>query len=495
MNWRQLVAALKQAGVRYDLERLEIAYRFAYHVHEGQVRYNGEAYISHPVAVAGILGSWRQPQGVVEAGLLHDCLKNSTVTYEQLKREFGLEIADLVSGVAKVGNVRLRGSAQGNFIENLRKMFVAMAADIRVVIIRLADRMHNMDTLDAVPLAKQKRIALETLEIYAPLAERLGMGQVKGALEDSAFPYAYPAEHKWLSEIANPHFATAARTTQKLIKDIQLALKQASIEAQVHGRPKRRYSLYRKLQRPEIDRDISKIHDLIALRILTKTTMDCYAALGIVHNYWKPVPHIGISDFIAQPKPNGYRSIHTKVFDHRGQIIEIQIRTYQMHEEAEYGAAAHFAYAEAKAGGATDASLEAGTAFSWDKKMAWVKQLAEWQHDVSDSEEFVSAIKLDALSSRIYVFSPRGDVFDLPSGATPVDFAYAIHTDFLSYIQGAKVNDKVVPLDFQLKSGDIVQILKTKNSRYPTHDWLRFVKTHRARAVINKLLKQRQADL
>ena len=223
--------------------------------------------------------------------------------------------------------------------------------------------------------------------------------------------------------------------------------------------------------------------------------MDCYAALGIVHNYWKPVPHIGISDFIAQPKPNGYRSIHTKVFDHRGQIIEIQIRTYQMHEEAEYGAAAHFAYAEAKAGGATDASLEAGTAFSWDKKMAWVKQLAEWQHDVSDSEEFVSAIKLDALSSRIYVFSPRGDVFDLPSGATPVDFAYAIHTDFLSYIQGAKVNDKVVPLDFQLKSGDIVQILKTKNSRYPTHDWLRFVKTHRARAVINKLLKQRQADL
>jgi GTP pyrophosphokinase len=490
MNWRQLAAAVKKENPALNLSRLEKAYRFAFHAHKGQVRYSGEPYITHPVAVAGLLLSWKQPQLVIEAALLHDCLENEQVSQQQIEKEFGAELASLVSGVAKLGGVRLRGSTESMFVENLRKMFVAMAADIRVVIIRLADRMHNMQTLEAVPLAKQQRIAHETLEIYAPLAERLGMGQIKGSLEDLAFPYAYPEEQTWLDTIANPHFATATRATNKLIRDIQFALTRAGVEAEVHGRPKRRYSLYCKLQRPSIGRDISKIHDLIALRIVTQSTRDCYAALGIVHNVWKPAPQIGISDFIAQPKPNGYRSIHTKVFDHRGQIFEVQIRTDEMHLEAEYGAAAHFAYAEAKAAGVDDHRLEQGTAFSVDSKMAWVKQLAAWQQQVSDSEEFVSALKLDALSHRIYVFSPKGDVFDLPAEATPVDFAYAVHTNLINYIQGAKVNGKVVPLNSPLNSGDVVEILKTKNPRRPTRDWLKFIKTTRARTKIQKLLKQ-----
>jgi GTP diphosphokinase / guanosine-3',5'-bis(diphosphate) 3'-diphosphatase len=494
MDLKTLLSHLTKERIPHNPDLIAKAESFARAAHEGQVRYTGEPYITHPLAVADILVSLRQAEPVIVAGILHDSADFGNKTIEQIRENFGEEVAFLVDGVSKVGKVQLRNKTDENFVENLRKMFVSMAKDIRVVIIRLADRLHNMQTLEAVPLSKQNRIAKETLEVYAPLAERLGMGHLKGTLEDLAFPYAYPDDHKWLNEIAKPHFEHAGKTTKRLIKSIKEKLAEHSIKAEVHGRPKRQYSLFKKLQRPEIERDIDKIHDLIALRVITSNAIDCYAALGIVHNHWKPVPQIGISDFIAQPKPNGYRSIHTKVFDHKGRIFEVQIRSEDMHVEAEFGAAAHYAYAEAKANGASDASLESGTAFSIDKKMDWIKQLASWQQQIADSEELIDTLKLDALSHRIYVFSPKGDVYDLPVDATSIDFAYAVHTDLLDYIQGAKVNGAVKSLNHPLKSGDVVEIIKTKNKRTPSRDWLSFVKTHRVKVRILRNLEGTKID-
>lgn len=488
MIFTELLDLAKQKNLLTDENRFKSVFEFAQTSHTDQIRYSGDPFINHPLATAGILASWGLDQSALEAALLHDTLTNPAITLDQIKEKFGVEVAFLVEGVDKVGQVKLRNSTDNSFIENMRKMFVAFAQDIRVVLIRLADRLHNVESLDAVPFSKQKRIAVETLEIYAPLAERLGMGHVKGALEDAVFAYALPNEHDWVMKIAAPHFKRAQILTQKAIRLLKRELAVNGLTAKVHGRHKHKYSLYKKLMRPEIDKDISKIHDLVALRIITKTKADCYAALGLVHNIWKPVPFIGISDFISQPKPNGYQSIHTKVFDNSGRIIEIQIRSEQMHREAEFGAAAHFAYADAKATGVADSKLEAGTAFKVGDKMAWIKQLANWQLQVSSSQEFVSGVRLDALSSRIYVFSPLGDVYDLPTGATPIDFAFEVHSDLGNFVQAAKVNGKMVPLNHSLKSGDLVEIIKCKNPKKPSRDWLRFVKTSKARGKINQLL-------
>ncbi len=489
MTYQTLLELIDKHELSVDKARLQQIYNFAAKVHQDQVRYTGDSFITHPLAVAAILVELRQTQPVVEAALLHETIETGNTTLDVLRREFGDEVAFLVEGVTKVGRVKLRASTEKAFVENVRKMFVAMAQDIRVVLIRLADRLHNMQTLEGVPLDKQKRIALETLEVYAPLAERLGIGQIKHQLEDLAFPYAYPAKYRWLVSIAQPHFKHAESVTKKHIHSLQERLTKEKITAQVHGRPKGKYSLYCKLMRPEVSGDITKIYDLIALRIITNSQKDCYAALGIVHDHWKPVPHIGVSDFIAQPKPNGYQSIHTKVFDQTGRIIEIQIRTNQMHHQAEYGAAAHYAYAEAKNHGVNSRSLQDGTAFRINDKMAWIKQLANWQEEVSDSREFAHRLKLDALSHRIYVFSPKGDVYDLPAQATPIDFAYGVHTNLIFHIQAVKVNGRVVPLDYSLQSGDMVEIIKTKNRRSLSRDWLQIVKTHGARSFINKFLR------
>jgi len=487
MSYQDLLDAIKQNQIKVDEKHLKEVYDFATLAHAGQVRQTGDAYISHPLAVAEILVSWKQPQPVLEAALLHDVAEDTNHTLEEITSLFGDETAFLVDGVTKIGRVKLRGSTDTIFVENLRKMFVAMARDIRVILIRLADRFHNMQTLEAVPLSKQLRIAKETLEVYAPLAERLGMGQLKGELEDLAFPYIFPAEHQWLIEIAKPHTVRAQKVTESAIRLIKERLSAAGLTVGIHGRPKRKYSLFKKLKRPEIDGDLTKIHDLIALRLITDNKMECYAALGIVHDLWQPVPYVGISDFIAQPKPNGYQSIHTKVFDHRGHIIEIQIRTREMHEQAEYGAAAHTYYSAAKEAGASDEKLEKGIVFAVEKKIDWIKELANWQKEVESNEDYVNSLRLDALSERIYVFSPHGDVYDLPKEATPVDFAFAVHTDLGRHIQGAKVNQKIVPLSYQLKSGDLVEIIKSKEKHIPNRDWLPFVKTSKARGKITKL--------
>lgn len=482
------IARLKKPDL--DEGVIRQAYLKAARAHKGQVRYTGDKYITHPVEVAKILAEWGMGEVTLVAALLHDTVEDTEVTLEELDSEYGADVARLVDGVTKLGKVKLRGSREKMFVENLRKMFVAMAADIRVVMIRLADRLHNMRTLEAVPLRKQKRIAEETLHIYAPLAERLGMGRVKTELEDLAFMYVDAENFEWLMKLAKPHFERAEEAVERAKEEIETRLKEDGVEAEVHGRAKGRYSLFCKLKRPGVERDISKIFDLVALRIITKNKGDCYAALGIVHDRWKPVPSIGVSDFVAQPKPNGYQSIHTKVFDDEGRIMEVQIRTKKMHEQAELGAAAHYAYAEAKSSGVSEERLMGGTAFKIDEKMNWVEQLANWQREVSDSREFVEDMKLDALSHRIYVFSPKGDVYDLPAGATPVDFACLVHGELISYLKGAKVNGRVVPLDHGLQSGDLVEIIKTKNKREVSKDWLEFVKTRKAKDQIGKLVRR-----
>ena len=471
-----------------DETRLEKIYSFAAEKHTGQIRQSGEDYISHPLAVAQILAEWGLDQASLEAALLHDLPEMCQVTIEKINSEFGEEVASLVEGVSRVGQVKLRGSQNTEFLENLRKMFIAMAKDIRVVLIRLADRLHNIITLDAIPLSKQKRIALETLEVYAPLAERLGMGRLKGDLEDHAFPYLYPDEYAWLLDVARPHFKYSSENVSEIINKVRQQLVKHTVKAKVEGRPKRQYSLYKKLLRPEVNRDITKIYDLMAIRVITPDTASCYSALGVIHQYWKPVPQYGISDFIAQPKPNGYQSIHTKIFDNKGNIVEIQIRSEEMHQNAELGAAAHFAYAEAKSHGASETKLKEGTAFKVTEKMSWVKQLAGWQNQVSNTKANYEEFKIDALSHRIYVFSPNGDVYDLPENSTPVDFAFEVHSDLGYYIQTVKINNRIVPLNYQLKSGDIVEIQKSKSPKKPNKNWLRFVKTHKAKFEIRRAL-------
>jgi GTP pyrophosphokinase len=483
---------IRAKSKRPDLKekRLKKVYDYARQKHAGQLRQTGEEYISHPLSVALILSDWGLDQASLEAAILHDLPEMSGITIEEIESNFGEDVAKLVEGVTRVGKVKLRGSQDLEFLENLRKMFVAMAQDIRVVLIRLADRLHNIETLDAIPLSKQKRIALETLEVYAPLAERLGMGRLKGELEDLAFPYIYPEEYTWLQEVAKPHFKYSEKNVSGIMNKLRQQLIKHDVTAKVEGRPKRKYSLYKKLLRPENNRDITKIYDLMAVRVITPDTASCYSALGIIHQYWKPVPNVGLSDFIAQPKPNGYQSIHTKIFDNLGNIVEIQIRSEEMHLTAEFGAAAHFAYSDAKNHGAAYSKLAEGTAFKITDKMSWIKQLAGWKDQVGTEGENLDEYKLDALSEHIYVFSPNGDVYDLPENSTPVDFAFSVHSDLGYFIQTVKVNGKIASLDHELKSGDIVEIQKSKTVKKPNKNWLRFVKTHIAKAKIRKVIEE-----
>ncbi len=488
LTYKDLIHTIKKESIPVDQERLKQVYHFAEEAHADQKRYSGEPFFQHPLHVANIIASWGMDQTTIETALLHDVVEDTSFTVKDLEKKFGKQVAFLVNGVTNAGKVKLRNSINQEFTENLRKMFVAMSRDIRVVLVRLADRYHNMLTLRAVPKSKQRRIAFETIEIYAPLAERLGMGEMKGELEDLSFMYIHPKEYRQVSRLAEEHFTKAKKTTDRVILEISKLLKKNHIFAQVGGRPKKKYSLYCKLKRSNINGDIGKVNDLIAVRIITNNKLDCYKALGLVHQYFKPVPHMGISDFIAQPKPNGYQSIHTKIFNKEGQIIEVQIRTQDMHEQAEFGAAHHSFYSEAKAKGASEEALEKGTAFKITQKMNWVQQLAEWQKQTQSSEEFVTDLKLDALSHRIYVFSPLGDVYDLPVQATPVDFAFAVHSDIGFHLQGVKVNQKMASLDYPLQSGDIVEIIKSKRKRRPSRDWLTFVKSNKAKAEIKKAL-------
>ncbi|RJR29264.1 bifunctional (p)ppGpp synthetase/guanosine-3',5'-bis(diphosphate) 3'-pyrophosphohydrolase [Candidatus Microgenomates bacterium] len=485
----RIYEVIKQKGLVPNEEgakKLARVWEFAKTAHEGQKRMNGDEYVEHSLEVALLLASWGLDIDAICAGLLHDTVEDGVAKRDEIVKLFGEDVAALVDGVTKVGTVRLNKETEEHFVENFRKMILYMARDTRVVIIKLADRLHNMRTLSAVKKEKQKRIAMETLEIYAPLAERLGMGSVKGELEDLAFKYVYPISFKKLTAKSHPYYKEAEEHIYKIKKTLLRSLANENIKAHVNGRKKHLYSLWRKLERDKGEWDFENIHDIVALRIILDTPTECYTALGVVHTHFKPVPSIGVSDFIAQPKPNGYQSIHTKVFGPGGRFVEIQIRTKDMHEQAEYGVAAHWAYSQAKAKGASDKSLEGGDTRVSKDKLDWVRQLVEWQKEFTDNKDYLNAVRFDGLNHRNFVFSPKGDVYDLPQGATPVDFAFAIHTNLGRFIRSAKVNGKMAPLHYVLKSGDVVEILKSKTQNGPHRAWLDFVVTTAARREIQK---------
>ncbi|MBT4120819.1 MAG: bifunctional (p)ppGpp synthetase/guanosine-3',5'-bis(diphosphate) 3'-pyrophosphohydrolase [Candidatus Magasanikbacteria bacterium] len=455
-----------------DLDLLKLAYDFADSAHKGQKRKSGEPYIIHPLATAHILADLRIDVAIVMAALLHDVPEDTKVTLEEVEKNFGPEVASMVKGITKLGKLKYRGVER--YIENLRKMFVAMAEDIRVMILKFADRIHNLSTLDALPPQKRYRIALESLEIYAPIAGRLGMDEFKGRLEDLSFQYVYPKEFQKAKKIRDERLEGKEVFIENIQKTAKKELEAAGVKINfIHGRKKRLYSFHMKLQRK--NNETAKIYDMVALRIIVPTIADCYAALGILHTIWKPMKG-RIKDYISQPKPNGYQSLHTTVLSDTGEIVEFQIRTTDMHEEAEFGAAAHWHYDE------TGAKRPA-------KKIQWVKELAEIQKDVLNKLSDLEEIKVDFLQSRIFVFTPKGDVIDLPENATPVDFAYHIHTEVGNKCNGAIVNEQMTSLDTGLKNGDVVEILTDKNRKGPSRDWLKFVKTHTAKGHINNYLK------
>lgn len=475
---KQTIADLLKKITTYDkkadLDMVKLAFDFAKNAHDGQIRKSGEPYIEHPLAAAHILADMRIDPIIITATLLHDVPEDTEITLEEIEKNFGEEIASMVEGITKLGKLKYRGVER--YIENLRKMFVAMAEDVRVMIIKFADRIHNLTTLGALPPQKQYRIALESLEIYSPIANRLGMGEMKGMLEDLSFQYVYPKEYHRVTKNRDNKLKGKEGFLKNVQKDVKQELLDTGIKAvSIHGRNKRLFSLYKKLQKKEDD--MTQIYDLVAIRIIVPSIADCYAALGIIHKRWKPLKG-RIKDYISQPKPNGYQSLHTTVFADNGEIVEFQIRTLDMHEDAEFGVAAHWHYDEK---GARRPS----------KEVKWVKELAEIQKDILNKLSDLEEIKVDFLQDRIFVFTPRGDVIDLPEEATPVDFAYHIHSEVGNTCNGARVNEQMASLDSQLKNGDVVEILNDKNRKGPSQDWLKFVKTHTAKTHITNYLKSK----
>lgn len=470
-----------------DLTFVKKAYEFAKFAHGDQKRKSGEPYIIHPLSVALRLADMRLDKETIAAGLLHDVCEDTGFTIDEIRKDFGGEVAFLVEGVTKLDQIRYKGTERN--AENLRKMFLAISEDIRVVLIKLADRLHNMETLEHVAPEKQKRIALETLEVYAPLAYRLGIGEIKGRLEDLAFPYIYPQEYRWLAEHIKDTFEERGDYIERLIPKVKKELADENLTPlDIHARAKHHYSLYKKLLAH--DMDINKIHDLIAVRIVAQNIEDCYRTLGVIHKLWKPLPG-RIKDYIAIPKPNGYRSLHTTVFGPEGKITEFQIRTLEMHQEAENGIAAHWAYSEAKTQAPRRIPSYEGVGRS--KNLSWVQQLREWQKEFTNPEEFLESLKIDFFKDRIFVFTPKGEVFDLPEGSTPIDFAYQVHSAIGNAAMGARVNGKMVSLDYRLASGDVVEILTQKNKR-PNSDWLEFVKTAGARKKITASIRREREN-
>ncbi len=460
-----------QNGQSEDLDMLKLAFDFALDAHKGQNRVSGEPYIMHPLATSQKLAEMRLDMTTVIAGLLHDVPEDTEHTLEEIEKNFGHDVAKLVAGITKLGQLKYRGMER--YAENLRKMFVAMSDDIRVILIKFADRLHNLKTLGALPPEKQYRIARETLEIYAPIADRLSIGKIKGELEDLAFKYVYPEDFKWINKIIPGEYRAKERYLEKIKDEVRKKLAQSNIEINeisLQGRTKHLYSLYKKLLRPEINRDISRVYDLIALRLIVPNIADCYGSLGILHGMYRPMPG-RIKDYIANPKPNGYQSLHTTIFTDDGEVVEFQIRTKEMHELAEYGIAAHWNYKET--GGKINA-----------KNLKWLNELVEWQKQIKDNDQFLQTIKFDIFQNRIFVFTPHGDVIELPEGATPIDFAYHVHSSLGDKCVGAKVNDQLVNLGYQLKSGDIVEIITDKNRKTPNPDWLDMAKTSMAKSKI-----------
>lgn len=461
------------------------AYAFAQAAHKNQKRKTGEPYFTHVLAAAEILNSWDLDESTLIAGLLHDTVEDTGVELQTIKNEFGEDVAFLVDGVTKIGHIKYRSSAEEAMAENLRKMIVAISGDLRVIFVKLADRLHNMQTLSALPPQKQKRIALETHEIYAPLAYRLGMQNVSGELQDLAFPFLHPEEYRWLRSKMGAAYEESMKYLEKLKPAVESALKLRNVNySAIDFRAKRYSSLYKKLLRENMN--LENIYDIIAMRIIMNTTEACYAALGIIHELWPPIPG-KIKDYIAMPKPNGYRSLHTTVIGPDRRPVEFQIRTKEMHHEAEHGITAHWLY---KSHGNASLSIKKKIA----KDAAWVEEMKRWQEkrptEGYNAGEFLETLKVDFLKDRIFTITPHGDVYDLPQGSTPIDFAYQVHSVIGDTAVGAKVNNQIVPLDYELRSGDMVEILTQKNKK-PSEDWLSFVKTTGARDRIRQSLKKK----
>lgn len=472
----ELIRLIRNTYEAPDISLVERAYEMASMAHKDMARLTGEPYIVHPVSVAYKLAEMGSSLSVVAAGLLHDVIEDSEITVEDVASAFGDDIASLVDSVTKLKKVKYQGTDR--YVENMRKMFLAMASDVRVVFIKFADRLHNLKTLYAQPRSKQERIAKESLEIYAPIAGRLGMSEFKGEIEDLCFAYLYPKDYERVRNIIATKVREKGAHVSRIIDQTEKHLAEHGIaEAAVHGRVKRLYSLYKKLGK--YDDDLSKVYDLIAVRIIVKDVEECYTVFGMLHQRWKPVPG-RIKDYLAQPKPNGYQSLHTTVFTDEGETVEFQIRTREMHELAEFGVAAHWRYKEA--------------GMSPLKNTYWMEELAKIQKELSGNKDFMEQLeimKIDVFKDRIFVFTPNGDVIDLPEGATPVDFAYAIHTEVGNKCASARVNGLMRNLDTALRSNDVVEIVTDKNRRGPNADWLKFVKTNHARAKIKDATRSR----
>src|SRR4051794_1888720 len=476
-KYRDLMKTVRANRPNDDLAIIKKAYDYSLKHHNGQSRASGEPYLAHPLQVAQVLAELKLDPQAIAAGLLHDSVEDTVVTIQDIEREFGAQVAHIVEGVTKISKIDF-ASKEERQAENVRKMVLAMVDDIRVVIIKLADRLHNMRTLDALPAERQQLIAKETLEIYAPIAHRLGMGKIRGELEDLAFRHVDPISYKNLREAVESRRKTGEQFLEQMESVIREKLKENGVDARVETRIKRLYSIHLKLQRQRIA--VDQVYDLLAARIITKSVKDCYAALGAIHNLWRPVPG-RIKDFIAMPRPNLYQSLHTTVIAENGTPFEVQIRTEEMHAMAEEGIAAHWKYKD----GPVTAKDE--------QRLAWLRQVVEWQRDVTDPNEFLSTLKVDLYPEEVYTFTPKGKIVILPRSATPVDFAYSVHTEVGHHCVGAKVNGRMVPLRTKLNSGDIVEIL-TQPNHNPSRDWLSFVKAARARQKIKHWLNIHQRE-
>lgn len=476
-----LLDGVRQTQPEADLALIQSAYDLANAAHAGQKRASGEEYIIHPLHVAGILVDMHLDEVTISAALLHDVVEDTTCTIEEMQEQFGDEVAMLIDGVTKLGRIEYK-SKEEQQLENYRKLFLAMAKDIRVILIKLADRMHNMRTLKYMREDKRKRIATETLEIYAPLANRLGISSIKCELEDLCLRYLEPDSYYDLVENVKQKRQERQAFIDSAMEQLRERLVGANVKAEIRGRAKHFYSIYKKMKRD--NKDISEIYDLSAVRVLVDSVRDCYGVLGIIHEMWKPMPG-RFKDYIAMPKSNGYQSLHTTVMT-RGYPLEIQIRTFAMHQVSEYGFAAHWKYKEA--------GKSVGAAGEYDKKLSWLRQMVSLQQELSDPREYVEALKVDVFSDEVFVFTPRGDVIDLPKGSIPLDFAYRIHTEVGNHCVGAKVNGRLVPLEYKLKNGDIVSIITNQANNGPSRDWLNIVASSETRNKIRSWFKKARRE-
>jgi len=489
MSSSRLIEKVQEYLPPEKIALVEEAYNFAAKAHEGQVRKSGEAYIEHPLQVALTLTELQLDATSLAAALLHDVPENCDIPISEIEAGFGSEVGKLVDGVTRLGKISWRAleevTARESQAENLRKMLVAMAEDLRVVFIKLADRLHNMQTLDVLPSDKQRSIAQETLEIYAPLAHRLGIWELQWQLDDLSFRYLEPEKYRQTAKLIDAYRTQRERFIAQMIQILSEEFDKVGLKAEMSGRPKHIYSVHQKMEKySALGKDFDDIHDLVALRVVVDTVPDCYSAVGIVHNLWHPLPD-EFDDFIANPKPNGYQSLHTAVMCQGVTPLEIQIRTYDMHHVVEYGLAAHWRYKEGEKGD-----------IRFEERISWLRQLIEWHRELSGAEEFLESVKTDIFIDQVFVYTPKGEIKDLPKGSTPLDFAYRIHTELGNRCAGAKVNGRLVPLNYELKNGDVIEISSAKRDKGPSRDWLSphlgYIKTSHAREKIRQWFKKRE---